>query len=215
MTFRIADLFCGAGGAAKGYADAGFEVVGFDIKPQPNYPYEFHQMDALDVDLADFHAVHASPPCQFASTQTADRSKHINLIPPTRHKLIASGLPYIIENVEGARRHLENPIRLCGSSFGMDLRRHRYFEANWPLEGKPCDHAWQTPRFRSLRMNLVREGRLSPVVGVHGHINYPGEFEVRCKAMGIDWMTNAELTQAIPPTYTRWIGEQLIASLRA
>ena len=219
---RLLDLFCGAGGAAMGYHRAGFEVVGIDIEPQPNYPFEFQQVDALEV-LAlfarfrgfSFRAVHASPPCQGYSTQTTDQSKHARLIEPVRDLLRASGLPYVIENVEGARKHMIDPVRLCGSSFGLDLRRHRYFETNWPLEPKPCDHSWQTPRFRSLDMSMVRKGRLASVVGVHGHINYEGEFPLRCKAMGIDWMTNEELVEAIPPAYTEHIGRQLMAHVEA
>lgn len=214
MTKRIADLFCGAGGAAKGYADAGFEVIGIDIEPQPNYPYEFVQADVLEVladwDMGGINAIHASPPCQVHSQQTADKSKHLDLIPETRLGLQLSGLPYVIENVVGARRAMIDPIRLCGSSFGLDVRRHRYFEANWPIEGKPCDHGWQTPRFRSLRIDYHRAGKLATVVGVHGHLNYPGEFPIRCAAMGIDWMTNDELVQAIPPVYSEFIGRQLM-----
>jgi DNA (cytosine-5)-methyltransferase 1 len=210
---RLLDLFCGAGGASTGYARAGFYVVGVDIKPQPNYPFRFVQMDALAMlkrDLSPFAAIHASPPCQGYSTQTADQSKHKRLIEPVREALEATGLPYVIENVEGAKRHMVDPVRLCGSSFGLDLRRHRYFETNWGYEGKACDHAWQTPRFRSLDMSMVRAGRLASVVGVHGHINYTGEFDLRCKAMGIDWMTNEELVESIPPAYTHHVGEQLL-----
>ena len=214
MKPRILDLFCGAGGAARGYADAGFEVVGVDNRPQPNYPFEFHLFDALEFDSGCFHAIHASPPCQGYSPQTADQSRHSRLIERTRHRLEGFGVPYVVEIVEGARRHLRNPIRLCGSSFGLDLRRHRYFEANWPLVGKPCEHSWQTPRFQSLDRSMVVAGRLASVVGVHGHINYPGEFEYRKRAMGIDWMKNDELVESIPPAYTRFIGEQLIQYLR-
>lgn len=213
----LLDLYCGAGGAAVGYHRAGFDVIGVDVDPQPNYPFEFHQSDALSwmegVTGRMYDAIHASPPCQFSSTQTADRSKHTNFIPATRLALQMSGLPYVIENVEGANKHLIDPIRLCGSSFGMDVRRHRYFEANWPIQGKPCEHGWQTPRFRSLAIKNVRAGKLATVVGVHGHINYVGEFPIRCKAMGIDWMTNDELVESIPPTYTEWIGGQLIRHL--
>ena len=216
---RLLDLFCCAGGAAKGYADAGFEVVGVDVDPQPNYPYDFKQDDALAVlawgDLSEFDAIHASPPCQGYSTQTADKSKHERLIDTVRDLLIATGLPYVIENVEGAAKELRDPVRLCGSSFGMDIRRHRYFETNWPLVAPPCNHAWQTPRFRSLDIKSVRAGRLASVVGVHGHLNYSGEREIRQRAMGIDWMTDHELAESIPPKYTRFIGDQLTACLRA
>lgn len=216
---RLLDLFCGAGGAAMGYHRAGFEVIGVDIAPQDNYPFEFLMTSAsshaVELLLGWADAVHASPPCQGYSTQTADQSRHHRLIAEVRQLLIRSGLPYVIENVEGARRHMINPVRLCGSSFGLDVRRHRYFETNWELAAPPCAHTWQTPRFRSLDMSMVRKGRLASVVGVHGHINYPGEFELRCKAMGIDWMTNAELVEAIPPAYTRHIGRSLLAALRS
>jgi DNA (cytosine-5)-methyltransferase 1 len=219
----LLDLFCGAGGASVGYALAGFDVIGVDIEPQPNYPFDFHQGDALTTldkllmcrkrDDSNFVAVHASPPCQGYSTQTADKNRHLRLIVPVRERLQRLGLPYVIENVEGARKSLLEPVRLCGSGFGLDLRRHRYFESNWGVVGKPCNHSWQTPRFRSLDMSMVRKGRLASVVGVHGHINYVGEFPLRCAAMGIDWMTNEELVEAIPPAYTHFVGEQLLAHL--
>jgi DNA (cytosine-5)-methyltransferase 1 len=225
----LLDLFCGAGGAAKGYHDAGFDIIGVDNRHQPNYPFPMMVADALHVmerlldghyiwpsrakepiRIRDVAAVHASPPCQAKSTQTADRSKHEWLLPDVRELLSQTVVPYVIENVEGARRDMIDPVRLCGSSFGLDVRRHRYFEANWPLVGRSCDHAWQTPRFRSLAIKQHRAGRLASVVGVHGHINYPGEFPLRCAAMGIGWMTNDELVESIPPAYTRWIGEQLM-----
>ena len=219
---RILDLFCKAGGAARGYADAGFEVVGVDIEPQPNYPFEFVQGDAIEFlerMLAGgtfewkgpglFSAVHASPPCPRFSTVTpkAARDRHPDLIARTRELLVAWGLPWVIENVVGSP--LRNPVRLCGSSFGLDLRRHRLFETNFPILVPPCDHSWQTPRFRSLDSRIVKRGGLASVVGVHGSTQYRGEFELRCKAMQIDWMTNTELAQAIPPAFTRFVGERL------
>jgi DNA (cytosine-5)-methyltransferase 1 len=214
----LIDAFCKAGGAGMGYSRAGFEVVGVDIEPQPNYPFEFHQADALEFlaggGMARADAAHASPPCHAYSTVTgrnrSNRRRYPDLVAETRDALIATGLPYVIENVVGAP--LRNPVQLCGSSFGLDIRRHRLFETNWPLMGPPCAHAWQTPRFRSLDSRM--DGPAT-VVGVHGHLNYPGEFELRCKAMGIDWMTNAELTQAIPPAYTELIGHQLMAAVQA
>lgn len=211
---KLIDLFCLAGGATKGYQQAGFHVTGIDLVASPNYCGDkFIQMDALDalteLELSSFDAAHASPPCQGYSTQTADRSRHQRLIEPVRELLVASGLPYVIENVEGARQELVDPVRLCGSSFGLDVRRHRYFETNWGLTGPPCDHGWQKPRFQSLDRSMVVAGRPASVVGVHGHINYVGEFELRCRAMGIDWMTNAELVEAIPPAYTAHVGRQL------
>jgi hypothetical protein len=215
---RLLDLCCKAGGAARGYADAGFEVVGVDIEPQPHYPYEFHQADALEFPLDGYDAIHASPPCQLFSRITGvcgDRSAHPNLIPAVRERLAAAGVPYVIENVEDAAPELRDYIRLCGSSFGLDVRRHRLFEMGcWaPLLVPPCAHHWQTPRFRSLNQQGRLDGKLSAVVGVYGGTNYAGELPLRKAAMGIDWMTNDELTQAIPPAYTEWIGHQLMAHL--
>lgn len=214
----LLDLFCGAGGASKGYDDAGFEVVGVDIEPQPNYPYEFIQADAIDsVDRLgrNFDVIHASPPCHAYSTVTGrnrrNRRTYVDLVNPTRQRLLDLDKPYVIENVVGAP--LLDPVTYCGSSFGLDVRRHRLFESNVTLIAPPCDHSWQTPRFRSLDSRMVARGSLNSVVGVHGHLNYPGEFELRCKAMGIDWMTSRELCQAIPPAYTEHIGRQLLTIL--
>lgn len=135
---KLLDLFCGAGGAAMGYHRAGFEVVGVDIKPQPRYPFAFVQGDVLKppVDTSAFDVIHASPPCQGYSTQTADPSRHPRLIERVREMLVATGLQYVVENVEGARRAMRDPVRLCGSSFGLDLRRHRHFESNVVIEGR-------------------------------------------------------------------------------
>jgi DNA (cytosine-5)-methyltransferase 1 len=216
---RILDLFCGAGGCAKGYHDAGFDVIGVDIKPQPNYPFTFRQQDALEFldecmswpSRLWFDAVHASPPCQ---SFTAYRRKghgvgdgYPNLIPLTRELLEASGLPYVIENVTGARSHLVDPVMFCGSSFGLDVRRHRLFETNFPLEAPPCDHAWQTPRFPAAT-NRKPHSRRTVEIGV-----WRIPLEVQQRAMRIDWMTLPELSEAIPPAYTAHIGDWLWAEL--
>jgi DNA (cytosine-5)-methyltransferase 1 len=215
---RLLDLFCCAGGAAMGYARAGFEVIGVDKEPQSQYPFEFQQADVLELDplwiSLNFNAVHASPPCQVHSSVTGkSRGNHVDLVPHTRELLRATGLPYIIENVEGAPLH--EPIRLCGSSFDLDVQRHRLFEiGGWSAPTPPkCQHHRQTPRFRSLNIAKHRAGKLATVVGVHGHINYSGEFELRCKAMGIDWMDNEHLVEALPPAYTKWLGDQLMEHL--
>lgn len=217
----LLDLFCGAGGAAMGYYRAGFNIVGVDNRPQPNYPFEFRQMDALEAIrfLAEewgYDAIHASPPCQFGSTvMNRNRRKssieHPNLIPQTRERLVATGLPFVIENVEGSRSHLRQPTRICGSAFRDDLHRHRYFETNWPLMAPACAHGRRRRQFRSLDSRMVKRDALSSVIGNHGHLNYPGEFELRKQAMGIEWMTVEELAQAIPPDYTELIGYQLMA----
>jgi DNA (cytosine-5)-methyltransferase 1 len=211
---RLLDLCSGSGGAAVGYALAGFDVLGVDIVDRPRYPFPFVRADALTFPLDGFDVVHASPPCQGYSTQTARRDRHPRLIGEIRERLVAAGAPYVIENVEAARWAMIDPVRLCGSSFGLDLRRHRLFESNLDLTAPPCDHGWQTPRFQSLDRSMVLAGRLASVVGVHGHINYTGEYELRCRAMGIEWMTNDELVEAIPPVYTEHLGRQIAALLR-
>jgi len=137
---RLLDLFCGAGGAAKGYHDAGFKVTGIDINPQPNYPFDFIQADAMEIGLRflnpgpfwrPFDAVHASPPCQsYSALSPLTTKEHPRLVEPVRGMLIESGLPYVIENVVGAP--LINPIQLCGSSFGLGVWRHRIFEMSSP-----------------------------------------------------------------------------------
>jgi DNA (cytosine-5)-methyltransferase 1 len=208
---RLLDLFCGAGGAAVGYHRAGFDVVGVDISPQPNYPYEFWRMDRNGPwGAVMFDAIHASPPCQ-PFTAYRRKGHHVgdgypNLIADVRHVLGQTGLPYVIENVPGAP--LIAPIQLCGSSFGLDVRRHRPFESNVHISSPPCDHSWQTPRFppATNRTNL----RSTVEVGV-----WRIPLAVQQRAMGIDWMTLPELSQAIPPAYTQHIGEQLLQHLEA
>ena len=238
---RLLDLFCGAGGAGVGYHRAGFEVVGVDNKPQPNYPFPFCQADALDTmdalleghaiifnsqpggefskseyTLDDIAAIHASPPCQHASTIAKQnrilrpgKYNHPNLIPRTRERLIATGKPFAIENVRTLE--LANPVRLTGSWFGLNVKRDRWFECTFAAFDTPIVD-WQTPRFRSL--DRRRKGKLACVVRVHGHIEYRGEGELRKQAMGIDWMSGQELTQAIPPAYTEYIGKYLMQALK-
>ena len=210
---KLLDLFCGAGGASMGYHRAGLDVIGVDIAPQPNYPFEFHQGDALDFLMRhgrEFDAIHASPPCQ---SWTAYRRRgagvgdgYPQLITPTRNRASLFGVPYVIENVESAREELRGPVRLCGSSFRLDVRRHRLFESNIPLSAPACDHAWQEPRFppASNRTNLRR----TVEVGV-----YRIPIAVQRQAMGIDWMRLPELSEAIPPAYTEHIGRQLLAHI--
>ncbi len=211
---RLLDLFCGAGGAAMGYHRAGFDVVGVDLNPQPNYPFIFEQEDALTWDGAafqgSFDVIHASPPCQ---SFTAYRRRgdgvgagYPDLIDETRTLLQSSGLPWVMENVRGSK--LDANLQLCGSSFGLDVRRHRLFETSFPVMGPPCDHGWQRPRFAQAtnRTNL----RSTVEVGV-----WRIPLDVQQRAMGIDWMTLPELSEAIPPAYTEFIGEQLLASIGA
>jgi DNA (cytosine-5)-methyltransferase 1 len=202
MKPRLLDLFCGAGGAGMGYHLAGFEVVGVDIEPQANYPFEFVQADAMTFPLDGFDAIHASPPCQaFSNARVIHGVEHPDLLTPTRPRLQQSGVPWVIENVPGS------PMRpdfvLCGSMF-PDLRsangkliRHRWFETSW----------------QGFAMHLAcsHEGPTISVFGHGGHI-YHGAEDWR-QVMGIDWMTRDEMAQAIPPAYTEHIGVQLLAHL--
>lgn len=205
---RALDLFCGGGGATKGLQEAGYHVTGVDINPQPHYCGDaFHQTDALTFPLEGYDLIWASPPCQFGSVATpgAHRHKHPNLIGPIRDRLTAQGAPYIIENVEGSRAHLINPVMLCGTMFGLRFWRHRYFEV--PALGlvltPPCRHT----------------GRMVLLTGSHGHggqafapngPRYDDTLADKKKAVGIDWMTEAEMTQAIPPAYSEYLAMQLL-----
>jgi DNA (cytosine-5)-methyltransferase 1 len=213
-------MFCGAGGASMGYHRAfpDAHIVGVDHVDQPNYPFEFVKGDVALFeweDIAQFDLIHASPPCHdFTSAGGKRRNRDGGygtgwLLWHTIDLLAGLDVPVVVENVVGAPMPKTNTIRLCGSSFGLDLRRHRLFWSNKPLAAPPCDHAWQKPRFPSLRNNIRKEGRLSPVVGVHGHAQYPGDFAERCRAMEIDWMTLDELNESIPPAFTEWIGKAL------
>src|SRR5579859_8146064 len=144
----LLDLFCGAGGAAKGYYDAGFEAIGVDINPQPHYPYAFIQADALEyldtVDLGQFSAIHASPVCKaYTKCNFSPKEKYARQIPAVRERLVATGLPWVIENVEGAKHELNASLMLCGSMFGLRMKRHRLFEIGFDAlicPPRTCDH---------------------------------------------------------------------------
>ena len=230
---RILDLFCCEGGASRGYADAGFEIVGVDIEPQPNYPYEFHQGDALQVlrglifsdilgtpaklgnheyALSDFDAIHASPPCQAYSTITPDKTKHPELIEPVRGLLNETGLPYVIENVDGAKRHLVDPTRLCGSSFGLKVRRHRWFETNFPLMALACRHDLQPEVMGIYGSHPDRKQHLRPD-GTSRGVKATSVEEAR-HAMGMPWASWNGVREAIPPAMTNYIGLRLADHIR-
>jgi DNA (cytosine-5)-methyltransferase 1 len=226
MKMRALDLFCGGGGVSRGLADAGFEVMGVDIEPQKNYPFEFMQEDVTRLSakfLAGFDFIWASPPCQRHSVMTNGRWKdrvagHADLIEPVRAMLKASGKPYVIENVVGAP--VRTSVMLCGSMFdlrtkqGSQLRRHRLFECSFPVEQPKCNH------------------NKGSVIGVYGGGQHPQRRSIpdgigkmtyadtkcfttqdRRDAMGIQWMSGKELSQAIPPAYSKYIAEQFFMKL--
>lgn len=203
---RVLDLFCCAGGAGVGYHQAGCEVVGVDINPQPRYPFKFIHADALDVladtdFVASFDAIHASPPCQAHTlAQRIQGREHPDVIEPIRRLLAQSGLPYVIENVPGAP--LRDPITLCGVMFpGLAVYRHRLFETSWPIP-QPSHATHERPLTKMGRP--PRDGEYMHVVG-----NFSGVARAR-EAMGIDWMMRDELREAIPPAYTNFVGRQLL-----
>lgn len=216
MTPRLLDLFCGGGGAATGYHRAGFDVVGVDNQPQPNYPFEVHQADAFEYIAEhghEFDVIHASPPCQaytgmrrITLSRFGHAPEHPDLIVTTRQALQASGRLYVIENVKGSP--LETQIILCGASLGLPhLSRHRHFESNVLLFAPNCSCRRETY-----------------TIGVYGQkpdgrrVSYRHHRLCRIakdlmeaqKLMGIDWMTWDEIREAVPPNYTKWIGKQLV-----
>lgn len=239
MKPRLLDLFCGAGGCTKGYQEAGFYVVGVDKKPQPRYcGDEFHQADVTNVAyhlrdgwiidddfriyLGEFDAVHASPPCQRFSSVTATSGNpedHPELVAPTRRRLIESGRPYVIENVE--RAPLINPVTMCGAAYcpsivengeRFRLKRHRLFEASFPVMVSPCMCSSGAGTVLGLYGGGTRLDR-SPDANPGGGNTAKANAAQGRALMGIDWMTRDEMCQAIPPSYTRHIGEYLLASL--
>jgi len=227
---RALDLFCCAGGASMGLHQAGFEVVGVDIRPQPRYPFTFFQGDALQFPLDGFDFIWASPPCQaHTAMKTMHNAKpHVDLIPETRERLERAGVPYVIENVVGAP--LSNTFMLCGTMFGLgvedaDLQRHRIFEPSFDIGLLPqCQHGARATI--GVYGGHIRNRKRARTIGVYGE----GARDSRRKfdkgvpdftveqgreAMGIDWMTIAELSQAIPPAYSEFIGRAAIGHIES
>jgi DNA (cytosine-5)-methyltransferase 1 len=217
VKLKLLDLFCGAGGAAMGYARAGFEIVGVDVAPQPRYPFRFVQADAMTFSLEGFDAVHASPPCQAYS-----RLRHLPwlkgrdypaLLEPTWKRLQASGVPWVIENVEDAP--MPWSVVLCGVMFNLPVYRHRRFGSSFLIFQPPhkkhretlaAGHASMAKRYRSsggVAGVKVREISRASIAGHQTGALAAG------RLMDIDWMRRDELTQAIPPAYTEWIGARL------
>jgi DNA (cytosine-5)-methyltransferase 1 len=211
---RLLDLFCGAGGAAMGYHRAGFDVVGVDINPQPRYPFEFHQGDAMTWPLDGYDAIHASPPCQAYSAgkniwhTRLPGDRHPDLVEPTRARILASGLPYVMENVVGAP--LTNYVVLCGDTFGLGVKRHRLFETSFMVWNPPVCRSGHPDFFVSVfggGAKAKKKGNGFPKTNI--------VHERAQKAMGIDWMNRDEMSQAIPPAYTEWIGARLLEAVEA
>jgi len=220
---RLLDLFCCEGGAAKGYADAGFDVIGVDIAPQPNYPFDFIQADALEFLREDlrwtrgpryaplaYDAIHASPPCQSYTTMSNRwGSDYPALIPAVRDLLERTGLPYVIENVAGSRSELRNPIRLTGEMFGLRVHRPRLFETNWPLMSFPSP-----PRQPNPVAVYGKNDQRRLWTRTDGSELRAANLEEAREAMGMPWASWDGCREAIPPAYTAFIGVQLIAHVR-
>ncbi|MGA6165172.1 DNA cytosine methyltransferase [Amycolatopsis magusensis] len=221
---RLLDLFCCAGGASTGYHRAGFEVVGVDIAPQPNYPFEFHQADALDFLAAhghEFDAIAGSPPCQASSALTAGNRRrrgwtdnHVNLIPPVRTAFAAlrqthPHIPTVIENVQGSE--LRRDLTLCGLSFGLKVFRHRYFEIDGLTVPAPHHPSHRGHRVTGWRHGVRYDGDMFAVYGDGGGKGTVVQWQ---DAMGIHWTdVRREIAEAIPPAYTDWIGAALHAHI--
>jgi len=215
---KILDLFCCAGGAALGYSQAGFDVVGVDITPQPNYPFKFIQADALKLDpkfIASFDALHASPPCQSYSDlakRNGNGHEWPRLVEPVREMLIHSGLPYVIENVDGAP--LINAVVLCGTMFpGLRVLRHRLFEANFEIVPPPHRKHPRCHTFDKRKSHYGKTNDMIDFVSVNGGGNCT--IAAARDAMGIDWMTKDEINESIPPAYARFVWRELLRHIAA
>ncbi|MGW3423358.1 SAM-dependent methyltransferase [Streptomyces phaeochromogenes] len=209
---RLLDAFCCQGGAAKGYADAGFDVTGIDLVPQPRYPFAFIQAEAVAFIRAygaEFDFIHASPPCQHDSEcQRIQGNPHPDLIGPTRAALESTGRPWVMENVRGAVPKLRTPVMLCGGMFGLQTYRHRYFETGGGFtvdQVVHLDHA--APQAKMGRP--IPPGHYGQFVG-----NFSGVSHAR-EVMGVPWMNRDGIRECVPPAYTLWVGTRALAALDA
>jgi len=217
---RGLDLFCGAGGCSRGYADAGFDMTGVDINPQPHYPYQFVQADwaeYLTEHWREYDFIHASPPCQAYSgmrritlARYGSAPEHPDLIPAVREALERTGKSFVIENVPGAP--LQTQLVLCGAAMGLPhLARHRHFESNLLImSGPPCQH-----RRNSYTIGIYGDKPDGRRVSYRQHrlVRVARSLDEASREMGIDWMDWSEITQAIPPVYCCFIGAQVMQHL--
>ncbi|GAA3850127.1 hypothetical protein GCM10023084_00520 [Streptomyces lacrimifluminis] len=206
---RLLDLFCCQGGAAKGYDDAGFDVTGVDIVPQPRYPFAFVQADAIAFVLAHgsgFDFIHASPPCQHdTACQRIQGNPHPDLIAPTRAALETTGRPWVMENVGGAAPKLRDPVMLCGPMFHLATYRHRFFETGgWTLT-QPDHPAHLVPQAKMGRP--VPPGHYGQFVG-----NFSG-VDLARRVMRVPWMNRDGIRECIPPAYAHHIGAAALTHL--
>lgn len=219
---RLLDLFCCGGGAARGYSDAGFDVTGIDIEPQPRYPFKFIQADALDYLQAyghEYDVVHASPPCQgYSKCQfivSTQGKTYPLLIEPTIAALRLLGKPWVVENVPGSGL---DSLVLCGSMFGLPIQRHRHFASSFSIVAPGiCQHSTDDLGIYANKITRLGTKGTAYVAG-SGRTHYrpkSAPFSAGCDAMGIDWMNRYELSQAIPPAYTYYIGKRMIQHLQS
>lgn len=208
---RCLDLFCGAGGAGYGYHLAGYEVVGVDHVLQKRYPFRFIKADALEllagVQTGQYDLIHASPPCQqYSPLRAVHGRQYPDLVAAVREALIEIGTPYVIENVVGAP--LTHGVTLCGTMFNLRVYRHRTFETSTLIMSPP--HPKHTVKAGGRKSQRQRKAHYE----AGGFVTVTGNVGSYCgPAMGIDWMTGKELSQAIPPAYTRWIGEHTLGGV--
>jgi len=206
---KLLDLFCGAGGAGMGYARAGFDVYGVDIEAQPNYPFKFCQHDAITFPLDGFDVIHASPPCRDYTSAAAHLKDAgtAHLLPDTIARLKGNGALWVVENIDSHAVDMGGwHFTLCGSSFGLRIRRHRRFGSNVLMLSPPCMHKEQ-----GQSLGVYGRGgnpdKLRPGKGIRARLSSYAEL------MGMEWAAPSEIAQAIPPAYTEWIGTQLMREL--
>ena len=207
---KCLDLFCKQGGSARGIDNLGFDVTGVDKDPQPRYPYRFIQADALTMPLKGYDFYWASPPCQKWSKASAIHGySYPDLIEPIRNRLLATGKPVVIENVQGAP--LENPIMLCGTMFGLRVKRHRYFECHPSISPMLLSCSCEGPDgFTAAHRGISSIKRGARLICVAGHNFLVAEAG---EAMGIDWMTQDGLREAIPPVMAQFIVEAVMKEI--